>query len=89
MKTVETLENLWIGTLERAVRSPLLLRAHGGGLGLGLAARDLAEAWTQRVAAFWGLPTAAQMRETLTMLQQMDERLAEMETRLSERETGA
>ena len=84
-RSLETLEGLWISTLERAVANRRLLGAGMRWVDLGLTTRHYAASVTAKLAGFWGVPTAAQMRETLEMLQRIEDRLAELEDQLWDR----
>lgn len=74
-KYLESLENLWVSTLERAVRDKRVLGLHMKGQEAVLALHQQMEKAGARWLALWGIPTAAQMRETLAMLQRVEELL--------------
>ncbi|MDY0060439.1 MAG: hypothetical protein RBU45_11580 [Myxococcota bacterium] len=79
----KALEDLWIGNLQRLVRDPVLLGPASRFLGLLGGVRrtcqDLGEAWL----GCWGLPTRSGQRETLALLQALEERLLQLEDELA------
>lgn len=74
-KYIESIENLWVGTLERAVSDKRLLGLPVRLMELNFAAQKQVERLGSKWLSLWGVPTAAQMRETLTMLQRVEELL--------------
>lgn len=75
LKYIESIENLWISTLERAVGDKRMLGLPMRLFEVNLAAHRQMERLGSKWLSLWGLPTAAQMRETLTMLQRVEELL--------------
>lgn len=88
LESLKSLEGLWVSVLERAVRSKLLLGLTLRWLDLGLLVRKTAGAWSSKAAGFWGIPTAAQTREVLRLLQAVEDRLLILEDRLEEQLHG-
>lgn len=79
-KYVESVENLWINTLERAVGDKRLLGLPMRLFELGFVAQRRVEQAGEACLGLLGLPTARQMRETLTMLQRVEELLQAQRT---------
>ncbi|MBM4321480.1 MAG: hypothetical protein FJ125_16440 [Deltaproteobacteria bacterium] len=82
--TVKAVEELWVAVLQQAVASKGLLGLSGRWLSLGLKAKEASEAWAEQLLRHWGVPSAAQMREALGLLQRVEERLLRLEDRLEE-----
>lgn len=75
LKYVESIENLWVSTLERAVNDKRLLGLPVRLMEINFAAQRQMERLGSKWLSLWGVPTATQMRETLTMLQRVEELL--------------
>ena len=84
LKMIERVEGHTAARMSRALREPKLVGAMMSFLELGMRGRQLAQGLGGRAAAFWGLPSAAQVRDNLELLARIEERLAELELRLEE-----
>lgn len=84
LRSLEAVENLWVGTLERAVHSKKIVGLGLRWLDVKLLLRRARQAAARRALGFWGLPDASHTQEVLTLLQSLEERLLRLEDGLAD-----
>ncbi|MBU0550145.1 hypothetical protein KKF91_19990 [Myxococcota bacterium] len=81
LKMIERVEAQTAAQMSRALRQPKLLSAAMTWMEVGMRGRTLARGVGERLAGFWGLPTAAQLRANMEILTRIEARLAELEAK--------
>lgn len=73
------IEDLWVDVIERTVRNKPLIGAAMRVMNLGLMGREQSDVWMQKMAGRFGLPTGGQMKEALSLLQRLEDRVLSLE----------